>query len=93
MDKYFYVKNLDELKNFNNSKIIFLSKVVKKTENGFFVENDIEVIGNFDVEENDEIRVFGNFVDNKVYAEIIQKIKNLNILKNIFNLYYEAGAK
>ncbi|MCS7122964.1 MAG: hypothetical protein RMJ17_00065 [Candidatus Aenigmarchaeota archaeon] len=90
MEKYFFAKNEDEIKNLNGNKIVLISKVNKKSNNGFVIENGVEVIYDKNVEENSFVRIYGKVIDNKIHAEVVQIVNN--IFKDICILYYEASS-
>lgn len=90
MEKYFFVKNEDEIKKFEGNKIVGVFKIVKKTENGFLTENNTEIICPQNINENSFIRVFGKVENGKIIAEVVHVVEN--IFKDLCTLYYEVGS-
>jgi len=89
LSKYFFIKDINEIEKFDGQKVIVIGKTTGKN----LLENKLEIVSSKEIEENLQIRVFGTYTNGKIYADVVQEIKDIeiNLFKDISNKYYEAS--
>ncbi|MBI2034870.1 MAG: hypothetical protein HYT11_04025 [Candidatus Levybacteria bacterium] len=80
-----------------DSRVSIIGNVVKTDENSFVLDDGtgkIEVTSDIQVEMNKLIRIFCSVVDEKLKADIIQDVNelDLNLFKKVKELYNKAGV-
>ncbi|MEM7821271.1 MAG: hypothetical protein QXX38_00410 [Candidatus Aenigmatarchaeota archaeon] len=75
----------------NDIKVSLIGRIVEVSDNGFVLDDGTgraEIFSELNLEENRFVRVFCSIIENKLNADIIQRLEgNLNLFKKVEELY------
>lgn len=81
----------------NDSLVSLVGKVIKTNDNSFILDDGtgkIEIVSDFQVEENKKVRVFCSINNETLKSDVVQDMEGLDMVlfKKVKELYYKTGV-